>query len=125
MSVHCGECFLAGELDEILHLRIIVTEPLAGEVVVVSVTSRRRNSENLVVLGPGDHPFIQRESVVAFRYSEIRTVESIEAALANGQAHRREPIQLDLLRRIRAGLTDSDFTPNGVRQYFAERAEEI
>ena len=119
MSINCGDCFLAGESDEEkLHLRVVVTSPVAGEVIVVSITTRRRNSESLVVLLPGAHPFIQHESVVAYRYSEIRTVESIEAALKNGQAQRREPMPPDALRRIRAGLRDSDHTPNGVRHYF-------
>ncbi|HVA62541.1 MAG TPA: hypothetical protein VNF74_02365 [Terriglobales bacterium] len=99
-----------------------MTSPKAGEVVVVSATSQRENSEPLVILRPGDHPFVQHESVVAYRFSEIREVATIEAALRSGQARLREPIGEDLLRRIRAGLKDSDFTPNHVRQYFLEVA---
>lgn len=120
MSLNCGDSFLAGPADESLHLKIIVTPPRAGEVVVVSVTTRREHSETLVILHPGDHPFLQRESVVAYRYSEIREVAMIETALRDGQALQREPIAPHLLKRIRDGLRDSEFTPNGVRQYFLE-----
>jgi len=97
-----------------------VTSPKAGEVVVVSVTSRRQHSEGLVILQPGDHPFIQHESVVAYRFSEIREVAAIEAALRNGQARQKEPVAEAVLQRIRAGLKDSLFTPNHVLQYFQE-----
>lgn len=33
-------------------------------------------------------------------------------------AKMREPVSPELLRRIRAGLRDSDFTPNGVRHFY-------
>jgi len=118
----CGDCFLAGaEEDEKLHLRIVATPPAAdGCVVVVSVTTRHRRSETLVILQPGDHPFIRHESTVAYRYAEISWVDNIEAAIASGNAKRREPIAGDLLRRIQAGLLDSEFTPNGVIHFARE-----
>lgn len=117
-----GDTFLAGEdEDEKLHLRIIVTSPNAsGEVAVVSLTTRRRHSESLVTLFPGDHPFVQHESVIAFAYSEVNTVTKIENAIASGKARMRDPVSADLLRRMQAGLLDSDFTPNGVRQFVRE-----
>lgn len=84
---------------------------------VVSVTTRIRTSETLVVLQPGDHPFIRHESVIGYRYSDIMTLTKIENIIATGRAKRREPITEALLGRIRAGLLESDFTPNGVRQF--------
>lgn len=118
----CGDCFLAGAAeDEKLHLRIVVTPPASdGCIAVVSVTTRRRHSETLVVLQPGDHPFIRHESVVSYRYSELCWVDAIEAAIAGGSARKREAIAPELLRRIQEGLLDSDFTPNGVRQFVRE-----
>lgn len=114
-----GDTFLAGrDEDEKLHLRIVVTAPNAdGEVAVVSVTTRRNRSETLVVLQAGDHPFIQHESVIAFAYAEISSVARIEQTIASGAARSREPVAAALLKRIQAGLLDSDFTPNGVRQF--------
>jgi hypothetical protein len=116
-----GSCFLAGEDDdEKLHLRVVVTDPTpSGEVVVVSITTRRARSEPLVILNPGDHPFIQHESVVAYRYSEITSLAVIEQAIQSKKAKERETVAAELLRRIQRGLLDSDFTPNGVR-YFAK-----
>jgi len=119
--LNCGDTFLTGdEADLDLHLWIVISPPGEGEVVTVSVTTRRKRSETLVVLKPGDHPFITRESVIAYSYSRIRTVDDIETALQNGTAKKREPVAETLLKRVQAGLLDSDFTPNGVRQFFRE-----
>jgi len=116
----CGACFLAGPEDEVLHLRVVLTPPLNGEVIVVSITTQRAKSETLVVVRPGDHPWIRHPSVVAYRYAEIQQVARIEAALAEGRAHLQPPMNPAVLDRIRAGLRDSDFTPNHVRQYLIE-----
>lgn len=48
----------------------------------------------------------------------IRTVEDIEAAIANGSAKQREPVSAALLSRVQNGLLDSEFTPNGVKHYY-------
>jgi mRNA-degrading endonuclease toxin of MazEF toxin-antitoxin module len=76
--LNLGDTFLTGDAeDDTLHLWIILTPPSEGEVVTVSVTTRRRKSETLVQLHPGDHPFIAHESVIAYAYARIRTVEEI------------------------------------------------
>ena len=77
-------------------------------------------SETLVVLRPGDHPFLRHDSVISYAYSKITTVEAIETAILNGTAKLREPVSEAVLRRVRAGLLDSDFTPNGVRHYYRD-----
>src|SRR6266496_4718509 len=117
----CGDTFYAD--DELTddgepHLWIIVTPPTDGEVVTVSITTRRKRSETTVVLQSGEHPFIRHESVIAYSFSRIRLVEEIERAIANGTARKREPVSEKLLQRAKNGLADSDFTPNGVRHYY-------
>jgi hypothetical protein len=69
-------------------------------------------------LRPGDHPFIVRDSVIAYSYARIRTVEEIEVAVASSAAKLREPVSPELLTRVCNGLMDSDFTPNGVRHFY-------
>lgn len=114
-----GDTFLTGdEQDDTLHLWIVLTPPCEGEVVTVSVTTKRRRSETLVELHPGDHPFIVHDSVIAYSYARIRTVEEIEVAVASGAAKLREPVSPELLRRVCNGLLDSDFTPNGIRHFY-------
>lgn len=119
--LNCGDTFLTGEEDDqSLHLWIVLTPPIEGEVVIASVTTLRRMSETLVVLRPGDHPFLRHDSVISYAYSKITTVEAIETAILNGTAKLREPVSEAVLRRVRAGLLDSDFTPNGVRHYYRD-----
>ncbi|HET6843927.1 MAG TPA: hypothetical protein VFK06_19960 [Candidatus Angelobacter sp.] len=118
-----GDTFLTADDDEELHLWIVITSPAEGEVVTVSVTTRRKKSESLVLLKQGDHPFIVHDSVVAYSYARIRAVDDIETAFLNGTAKRREPVSQELLARIKTGLVDSDFTPNGVRHYFKSVTE--
>ena len=117
--LNCGDTFYAGETeDDEPHLSVIITPPSEGEVVTVSITTRRRKSEALVCLNVGDHPFIKHESVVAYAYSRTRSVDDIESAVQSGNAILREPVAPALLKRIRMGLRDSDFTPNGVRYLY-------
>ena len=97
-----------------------MTPPWEGEVVTVSVTTKRKTSETLVVLSGGCHPFINQDSVISYGYSKIRFVSDIETAVQNGTAKKREPVSPELLRRAQSGLVDSDFTPNGVRRFFKD-----
>ncbi len=121
----CGDTFYASDdEDEEPHLQVIITSPEEGEVITVPVTTKRRHSETLVQLAEGDHPFIKWQSVISYAYARIRTVESIEALLNCGKAKPKEPASPELLKRIKMGLKDSEFTPNGVRHYFAGLSEE-
>ena len=124
--LECGDTFLTGDDDdEGYHLWIVLTPPSEGEVVTVSVTTLRKRSEKLVVLQAGDHPFIEHPSVVAYAYARIRTVQTIETAIVNGTAKKREPASRALLKKVRAGLVDSDFTPNGVRHFYNDVMQNI
>jgi len=117
--LNCGDTFLAGDDDsDDFHLRIVITPPNQGEVVVVCVVTAHKRSEELVVLNQGDHSFIKHKSVIAYRWSEIRSVADIEGAIENGAAKKREPIRDDILKKAQACLLESAFTPNGVRHYF-------
>ncbi len=119
--LECGGTFLTGDGEEDnFHLWVIITPVNEGEVVTVCVVTAHKKSEQLVVLNCGDHPFIQHKSVIAYRFSKIRMVSDIEELLAKGMARKREPVSPELLGRIRAGLVDSDFTPNHVRAFYRE-----
>jgi hypothetical protein len=117
--LNCGDTFLTGDGDENnFHLWVIISPPSQGEVVTVCVVTAHKRSERLVVLNAGDHPFIRHESVIAYGHSQIRAVCDIEAALTAGIAKQRESVEEKLLKRIQAGLMESDFTPNQVRHYY-------
>jgi len=73
---------------------------------------------------PNERRFLKWQSVISYSYARIRIVEDIEVSLSCGKAKQREPVSPELLKRIRMGLKDSDFTPNGVRYYFASLSED-
>lgn len=119
--LRCGDTFLTGDGDEDnFHLWIIVTPPTQGEVVTVCLVSMNKRTERLVGLKVGDHPFVKHDSAISYNFSKIRTVADIEAMLDNGFANAKEPMAPEVLRRIQAGVVDSDFTPNGVRAYYRQ-----
>jgi hypothetical protein len=115
-----GDTFMLEDEDEAgEHLHVILTNPsLADEIVTACICTRRRWTESLVIVQPGDHPFIRHESAVPFRFSVITTTSAIQNAVSRGQARLKEPASPELVRRIIAGLLDSDFTPPGVRAYY-------
>lgn len=116
----CGDTFVIEDDDGTKeHLHVILTAPsLADEVVTASISTRQRWSETLVCLQIGEHPWITAESVVAYRYAAIRTCAAILAAVAAGKARAREKASPELVKKMLAGLVDSDFTPPAVRAYY-------
>jgi mRNA-degrading endonuclease toxin of MazEF toxin-antitoxin module len=115
----CGDTFYACDSeDDEPHLNVIITSPEEGEVITVPITTKRHRSETLVQLNVGDHPFIKWQSVVSYYYARIRSVDEIETAINARRAKKMGAVTDALLRRIRMGLRDSDFTPNGVRHYY-------
>jgi hypothetical protein len=118
--VECGDTFVVDDDDESKeHLHVILTPPsLADEVITVSISTRQRWSETLVCLQTGEHPWINRESVVSYRFAAIRTCASISAAVAAGKARQKATASPLLVQKILAGLIDSDFTPPGVLAYY-------
>lgn len=93
---------------------------LAGETVVVSIATLRPKSDPIVVLEPGEHPFLSVRSVPGYIFARLWTGAEIDQHLAGGRAQLRERMPEKLVQRMRNGLVDSDRTPNGVRQYTKE-----
>jgi hypothetical protein len=120
LPMECGDTFIIEDADEEgEHLHVLLTSPsLAGEVVTASISTRRTRSEALVCVHPGEHPFIRHESIVAYKFSAIRTCAAIEAAVRDKAARPKGKVSPELLKKMQAGLLDSDFTPPGVRAYF-------
>jgi hypothetical protein len=117
--IECGNTFLLEDEDgDYQHLCIAVTPPVDDQVAVVSVTTRRKGSESLVVLQPKTHPFITVESVIAYSYARVLEVAYIENAVRNRDASKKEDASAELLRRAQNGLLESEFTPYGVLDFY-------
>ena len=122
--ITCGSTFLIEDEEGYnCHLCIVITPPSNGEVVIVSITTERANSEMMVRLKAGDHPFIKHPSVITYAYSTVSTVEEIDAAVRNGTAIPRANASESLLKRAQGGLLESDRTPNWVKQRYRDLTE--
>ena len=115
-----GDTFMIEDEDgEGEHLHVLLTDPsLAGEVVTVSVSTRRARSELLVCIKPGEHPFITRESVCLYRFARVREIKAIEQAISSGLARSKEQASEVLVLKLIKGLADSDFAPPGVLAFY-------
>jgi hypothetical protein len=115
-----GDTFIFEDEDDVEpHLHIVITEPTStGEVITVSVTTRHKTSDAMVPLEIGDHPYIKRPSVLAFRYAKVRTITEIDKVIDNRDATKREPMDEKFLRRARSALTESEFTSYEVVEFY-------
>jgi hypothetical protein len=105
------------------HLHIILTSPEDIEgvttVVVVNLTTQRntqRGSDLAVILDTGDHPFIQRPSVVSYRDAAFFGAEKIVRYI-NEEKCLADDLEDSVLKRVQQGLLDSLFTPLEVLDY--------
>lgn len=105
------------------HLYVVITtpEPTTNRAACVNITSRKQDSETTLILQPGDHPFIDRESVVWYGKAEILDLTLVEA-LVRMRTDRficamREPCSEQLLKRICEGLLESEDVEHRVKDY--------
>jgi hypothetical protein len=121
----CGDTFLIPvSIRAREHLWVVVTQPLPGEseAVCVSITSRRSISETTVILSPGDHPFITRESVVHYSGADVLDLylvqQALDAQTTSFTCRQHARCDEPLLRRIQEGLLRSQLTPNRVKGFY-------
>jgi hypothetical protein len=105
------------------HLHIILTEPDSIEgtvcIVVVNITTLRNDRRGLdttVILDIGDHSFIDRPSVIAYRKAEFFHAQKL-VSFINDENSLDDDLDDEILKRIRKGLLDSDFTPMDIWEY--------
>ena len=67
--MRCGDTFFIEDEDGLKeHLQVFPTDPDAHkEFVTTSICIRQPRMETLVIVTPGDHPFIKHESVTVYR----------------------------------------------------------
>ncbi len=110
MALQCGDTFLLPKSsNETEHLWIVVAEidAAAGKAICVSVTTQRNYSDSTCVLNAGDHPFVNRPSVIFYQDAREMDLALVEKALTSGIRNfvctRHAPCSDALLERIRKG----------------------
>lgn len=83
------------------------------------VVTARAYTDKTVVLEPGDHPFIQRQSNVDFGAAVLLKVDRFHDAITSEKCHLQPDMSQELLIRVRAGLRTSPRTIHAIRDYCA------
>lgn len=106
------------------HLWALVTDPdpASGEAIMVNLTTLRPHSDMTTILQPGDHPFVDRPTVVFYADARLVKAAQVDACLASGMGRAHAPLSAGVLRRIQAGLSVSPFTPQKAKAAFATAA---
>ena len=110
--------------QETEHLWVLITnpDPATHEAIMVSVTTQRPHSDTTTILNVGDHPFVQKPSVIFF--ADARTVDTrlLDAAARRGAFNSHAAFQASVIRKIQAGLLASTFTPKKIKTAYAAYA---
>lgn len=106
---------------ETKHLHIIIAiDEENHKAIVVNVTSRKGDSDLSCVLTIGDHPFIVRESVINYKDALFPQISLIEEAFKKNIFIPDSPIPPILLERIHKGALNSEYLPEGLKQYIPD-----
>jgi hypothetical protein len=116
-----GDAFLlprGAESIPHLHAVVLASDPATGECIIVNFTTKRRGTEQTLVLEAGDHPFIHHETCARFDDAGIVRLDQLNAAEAKGLVVRQPSFKPAVLKRIQDGLLKSSFTPKIVKEKF-------
>ena len=101
--IKLGTSFQFNDRSDNNHLYVVVSDPRQPEVVIMSVTTKRRFTDTSCELGVGDHPIIQHDSCISYVHAEVIAIAVIEAKLASGDLRLREEFTPSVINRIWEG----------------------
>ncbi len=87
--------------------------------VAFNLTSRDWDSDQTCVIRVGEHPYVVRDSVIAYRFGELLTPHHI-ARLQLLAPKEHGPVSPQLLLRIQEGAIKSDQTPAYLKKIMAD-----
>jgi hypothetical protein len=125
-SFSSGDTFLQEDDARSRHLHVVICDatPTDASVIVVSFNTVRGWTDRTLVLQPGDHPFITRETSVSYNRVTRISVAELSKKEADNQSLapnfrsflRQTPVSTDLLQKIRDGAVASPLTPKGMKR---------
>ena len=104
------------------HLHVVLNDPkshndFAATVAVVSLSSTL-DADKTVVLLPGDHPFIRRETYVIYGLAKVIDATKLESKVkAEGEIKHNDDCSPELFERIREGVFKSPFSRPVIKAY--------
>lgn len=102
--------------DAKMHLFAILLDPIKidgygsqPQVLLTSVVSIKPGIilDDSCILRPGDHPFIEHDSFVDYRYTRLETAQHVEGRINDGVFVLKEPCSPELIRRLIQGAMKS------------------
>jgi hypothetical protein len=103
------------------HLWALITkpDPATHEAIMFNVTTQRPHSDTTTILHTGDHPFVQKPSVIFYADARIVDTRLLDAALQRGACAGHAAFQAEVIARIQAGVAASSFTPRKIKTAYA------
>ena len=120
-----GDTFLLPKkADSKEHLWIVITEERDGLAVGVNLTKVRDGCDMTVVVNPGDHPFVNCQSIALYQDSRMLNLKSLEELFKrqtqNFTCSTHAKCSDIFLKRLQGGLIGSPFTPNEILEFCAK-----
>lgn len=120
-----GDTFVLRLPNKIPHLWIIISDPTPNhEIVIVNLTTEDLSSDNTCTIAHGDHPFIKHESVVAYYYARLISVDKIAEWKTKNYFESWPSIKHPLLRKIQLGAIQSEYTPQKIQTIILKQMNE-
>ena len=106
----------SGPQERQKHLFALMLDPLLVDgygnkphVLLACVTSVKNGlpSDDSCLLSQGDHPFIEHDSFVDYRFTRLEKAEDIQKRVKDGLFVEKEPCSAELIKRILQGALKS------------------
>jgi hypothetical protein len=103
------------------HLWVLITnpDPATHEAIMVNVTTQRPHSDTTTILNAGDHPFVQKPSVIFYADARVVDTRLLDAAVQRGAYAGHAAFQPAVIARIQAGVTASPFMAKKIKTAYA------
>lgn len=98
--IRVGTAFQFNDRPDDDHLYVVISSTKQPEVVIVSVTTKRRFTDTACELHAGDHPFIQHDSCISYELAEVIALAAIIDKLNSCDLRLHDDFESQLLQRI-------------------------
>lgn len=107
--------------QETKHLWVLITNPnpATHEALMVNLTTQRPHSDRTTILQIGDHPFVQKPSVLFYADARLVDTRRLDDAVQRGACGTHAPFQRSIMTRIQAGVGASPLTPRKIKTAYA------
>lgn len=96
------------------HLWVVIYCDLS-QAAIVNLTTRWPGRDDSCIIQPGEHPFVQHETIVEYQHSRLLDAEQKTALERFGIKKFSEPVSEALLLKIQRGAIASQFTPQKIQ----------